>query len=328
MNPSALLAAYVGITGTEKDITGSKGNRNLHKTGLRPKSMSQHSHTKKMIPPWQTTSPVSGGGPGLGCWESCVHLRRYTCLRTQKSILRTFLFRNAEMSFCHEGFLCLPPCSSLRLNWRSQFRTVGEQSSPGCRGWLQPLLYQLGKGKSWNIPGSCCSALMHTSREAARTAGRNACKTAGMGQKTPVQGKSSTKGEFQSDLIGNNLLKAGNFHLNSVFISHFSLPSHPEGTFQGYNGVKLHGCARLMCYDRVWLNEPAYCSSWAQGAQDKPQWLQKSTHMHISVKPFSRKMSRTNKNLPHNTRIARWNKNPCFSKSSNGGKTIAGFVWY
>lgn len=37
-NPSALLGAYVGITATEKDVTSSKGSRNLHKTGLRPKN--------------------------------------------------------------------------------------------------------------------------------------------------------------------------------------------------------------------------------------------------------------------------------------------------
>lgn len=35
--------------------------------------------------------------------------------------------------------------------------------------------------------------------------------------------------------------------------SRFSLPSHPKEASQGYNGVKLHGCARLICCDGVWL---------------------------------------------------------------------------
>lgn len=34
--------------------------------------------------------------------------------------------------------------------------------------------------------------------------------------------------------------------------SHCSLPSHPEEASQGYNGVELHGCARLVCCDGVW----------------------------------------------------------------------------
>lgn len=53
MNPSALLGAHIVITGTEKDVIGSKetGSRNLHKTGLRSKIMCQHSHANKMIPP-------------------------------------------------------------------------------------------------------------------------------------------------------------------------------------------------------------------------------------------------------------------------------------
>lgn len=142
------------ITGTEKDIISSEetGSRNLHKTGLTPKIISQHSHANKMISPWQTASPVLGGGPGLGCWGACVYLSCCTCLRMQKAILRTFLFKNAEMSFCREGFLA--SATSLKLNWRSQLSSVGKQSSPGCRRWLQPLLHQLGKGKGWNIPGS------------------------------------------------------------------------------------------------------------------------------------------------------------------------------
>lgn len=232
------------------------------------------------------------------------------------------------MSFCHEGFLCLPPCSSLKLKWRSQLSRVGKQSSPGCRTWLQPLLYQLRKEKSWNIPGSCCSGLMHASRAAARTEGRSPHKTAGMGQKPPAQGKSSTKGEFQSDLIGNDLLEVGNFHLNSVFIFSLFTPLPSKGGFPGIQWSEAPWMRQAHLLWRSLADEAAYCSWWAQGTWDKPQWLQKSTHMHISVKPFSRKTSRTNKNLPHNTRIARWNKNPCSSKSSDGGKTIAGFVGY
>lgn len=158
----------------------------------------------------------------------------------------------------------------------------GEAEQTGCRRWPQPLLYQLGKGKSWNIPGSCCSGLMHTSREAARTAGRNPYKTAGMGQKPPPQGKSSSKGEFQSHFIGNDLLKVGNFHLNDVLIFSFFPPLPPRGGFPGIQWSE----APWMCQAHLlwWslADEPAHCSWWAQGAWDKPQWLQKKyTHAYF-----------------------------------------------
>lgn len=233
------------------------------------------------------------------------------------------------MSFCHEGFLVSATMQlpEVKLKVTAQQCGAAEQprlqeitttTSPPTRKRKKleysRLLLQWWDAHFQRSSKNCRQKSIQDSRHGA--------------MKPPAQGKSSTKGEFQSDLVGNDLLKVGNFHLHNVFIFSLFTPLPSRGGFPGIQWSEAPWMCQARLLWRSLADEPAYCSWWAQGARDKPQWLQKSTHMHISVKPFSRKMSRTNKNLPHNTRIARWNKNPCSSKSSDGGKTIAGFVWY
>lgn len=191
--------------------------------------MSQHSHTNKMIPP--LTNNVS-----------CFRTRpRPGLLRVLCTFKLLYLPQDSERHFenflvqkCRDELLPrrIPVCATMQLpevKLKVTVQSVGKQSSPGCRGWLQPLLYRLGKGKSWNIPGSCCSALMHTSSEL--QAEMHARQQA-WGRKLQPKESPALQGNF-SHLIGNNPLKVGNFHLNNVFIFSLFTPLPSRGDFPG-----------------------------------------------------------------------------------------------
>jgi len=110
----------------------------------------------------------------------------------------------------------------------------------------------------------------------------------------------------------------------------FSLPSRAKEAFHGHDRAKRRGCARLPAATGCLADEPGcIVSDWLRERGTNHSGYDKKVHACIFLSNNSEeKCQEQIQNLVHNTRIARWNKNPCSYKSSDGAETIGGITGY
>lgn len=152
------------------------------------------------------------------------------------------------MSFCHEGFLVSATMQLPEVKLKVTAQQCGAAEQPRLQEMTTTTSPPTRKRKKLEYSRlllQWCDAHFQRSSKNCRQKSIQDSRHGAM--KPPAQGKSSTKGEFQSDLVGNDLLKVGNFHLHNVFIFSLFTPLPSRGGFPGIQWSE----APWMCQARL-----------------------------------------------------------------------------